>query len=99
MLHFVRSVSLCIAFSFALPVGSAIGQPVITDLAGFTTLLNPLCADFRVLGSCSCTEVIQADQVCQRGPGHMRLSPENSVAIFIRGGEICLMRYCWLMRF
>jgi hypothetical protein len=61
---------MCIAFSFALPVGSALGQPVITDLAGFTTLLNPLCADFRVLGSCSCTEVIQADQVCQRVAYH-----------------------------
>lgn len=70
MLHFVRSISLCIALSFALLVGSAIGQPVITDLAGFTTLINPLCADFRVLGSCSCTEVIQADQVCQRVAYH-----------------------------
>jgi hypothetical protein len=25
-------------------------------------------------------------------------SPENSAVIFIRGGEVCLMRYCWLIR-
>jgi len=36
----------------------------------FTTLINPACADFKVLGSCSCTNVLQFDQVCTRVSYH-----------------------------
>jgi hypothetical protein len=37
---------------------------IILDALGLTTLINPSCADFKVLGPCSCTG-LGLDQLCQ----------------------------------
>lgn len=37
---------------------------------GLTGFINPQCADFRILGPCSCTHVLLVDQVCQRVAYH-----------------------------
>jgi hypothetical protein len=56
-------------FLFLIVTSTVSAQPVLTDLAGLTTIINPACADFRILGPCSCTG-IQVDQVCQRVEYH-----------------------------
>lgn len=66
----LRNSGLSILVLLVMVTGPATGQPVITDIAGFSTIINPLCADFRILGPCSCTEVIQVDQACLRVAYH-----------------------------
>jgi hypothetical protein len=51
MPRFILNLSLLVAL--APLVASA--QPVVSDAAGLARLINPACADFRILGPCSCT--------------------------------------------
>ena len=56
-------VCLNLGLLIALSAGWVRAQPVIGDAAGLMGLINPQCADFRILGPCSCTGA-QVDQAC-----------------------------------
>jgi hypothetical protein len=63
-----RLYSAAVLLSLGLVVMSArVGHAqgaVFLDALGLTTLINPACADFKVLGPCSCTG-LGVDQVCE----------------------------------
>ena len=65
MRRFYRCLNLTLSglLAAALQASAASAQPVVHDLTGLMGLINPQCADFRILGPCSCTGA-QADQAC-----------------------------------
>jgi hypothetical protein len=67
MRHFYPDLSWLIVI--VLYVSAAGAQPVLNDLTGLMSLINPQCADFRMLGPCSCTGT-QVEQACVRVAYH-----------------------------
>ena len=63
MRRFYLNLTLSGLLAAALQASAASAQPVIHDLTGLMGLINRQCADFRILGPCSCTGA-QVDQAC-----------------------------------
>jgi hypothetical protein len=78
--HFHVHLLLNLALLTVLSADLAGAQPVINDVAGLTGLINPQCADFRILGPCSCTGT-QVEQACLWVAYHQPASVVETVPI------------------